>query len=121
MDKKYLKECIQNEIHSNRVQYPSMALGVVSSYDRYTNTATVIVSKPDTDEVDEILHKVPCPVLLGVQSVAPSPGMPCLVAYKGGNRHQPLITHFYNHRYDMYNYGPQNKADVAIPNFLLNL
>lgn len=121
MDKKKLKECIQTEINVNRTQYPNGVLGVVSSYDRYRNTASVIISKPDSDEIDEILNNVACPVLLGIQSVAPTPGRPCYVVFKGGNRSQPLITHFYNHRYDQFDYGKQTAADIALPNFLLNL
>ena len=121
MKEKDLKKCIKNEINTNRTQYPNGVLGVISAYDRYTNSATVIVSRPDTDEVDEILNKVPCPVLLGIQSVAPEPGLPCYVVYKVGNRSQPLITHFYNHNYNLYNYGPQTQANVALPNFLLNI
>lgn len=121
MDKKSIKDCVQQELSNNRNQYPTGVFGVISAYDRYTNTATVITSRPDSDEIDEILNKVPCPVLLGVQTVAPSPGLPCYVIFKGGNRSQPLVSHFWNHRYDEYNYGPQTKADVALPSYLLNL
>lgn len=109
-----IDKCIQN----NRLQYPAGVLGVIASYDRYTNTATVITTKADTDEVEEILKNVPCPVLLGIQAAAPDPGMPCYVIFKGGNRTQALISHYYNHKYDEYNYGPQTKADIDIPSYL---
>lgn len=112
---------IHETISADRAQKPNGVLGVISSYDRYTHTATVIASRPDTDEVEEILQNVPCPVLLGVQAVAPEPGRPCYVVFKGGNRTQALITHYYNHRYDQYDYSRQTKADVAIPSYLLNI
>jgi hypothetical protein len=115
-----IDKCINSAIRRDNAQRPSGVLGVVSSYDRYTNTATVIVSRQDTDEVEEILQKVPCPVLLGVQSVAPEPGRPCYVIYKGGNKTQALITHYYNHRYSDNDYNSQNRAHVAIPSYLLN-
>jgi len=121
MDKKSIEECVKSKVYSDRVQHPSGVLGVVASYDRYTNTATVMVSAADSDVVEEIMHKVPCPVLLGVQSVAPEPGRPCYVAFKGGNRNQALITHFYNHMYDEIDYSRQNKADVSLPSYLLNI
>lgn len=121
MDKKSLQECVKDEIRNSRGQYPNGVLGVVSSYDRYTNTATVIASRPDSDEVDEVMNKVPCPVLLGIQSSAPEPGRPCFVVFKGGNRTQPLITHFYNHQYDKFDYQRQTTARVALPSYLLNL
>ncbi len=121
MDKKNIEECVKGLVQSDRTQHPSGVLGVVASFDRYTNTATVIVSASDSDVVEEILYKVPCPVLLGVQSVAPEPGRPCYVAFKGGNKNQALITHFYNHMYDETDYGRQTQADVALPSYLLNL
>ena len=114
-DKAYLKQCINEQ----RQQYPNGALGVISSYDRYTNTATVIVSRPDTDEVEEIMHRVPCPVLLGVQAVAPEPGRPCFLVFKGGNRSQALITHYYNHRYDQADYDKQTRSHVGLPSYLI--
>lgn len=115
-----LKKCINSSIQGDRAQRPHGVLGVISSYDRYNNTATVIVSRPDTDEVEEILRNVPCPVLLGLQSVAPDPGRPCYVVYKNGNKSQALITHYYNHRYDHFDYSRQTRADIAIPSYLLN-
>ena len=121
MKDKYISECVQTQIQKSRANSPSGVLGVIASYDRYENTATVIVSASDTDAVEEILYKVPCPVLLGIQSVAPDPGRPCYVVFKGGNRSQALITHFYNHNYSEYDYGRQTQADIAIPSYLLNI
>lgn len=121
MDKRAIEDCVKSHVQSDRAQHPSGVLGVVSSYDRYTNTATVMVSAADSDAIEEILYKVPCPVLLGVQSVAPEPGRPCYVAFKGGNRNQALITHFYNHLYDETDYSRQNKANIALPSYLLNI
>jgi hypothetical protein len=121
MKDKELNACVNEAILRDKAQKPLGVLGVISSYDRYTHTCTVIVSRPDTDEVEEILRNVPCPVLLGVQAVAPEPGRPCYVVYKGGNKSQALITHFYNHRYSEYDYSRQTRAEVAIPSYLLNI
>lgn len=114
-----IKAMIRECLTADRGQSPSGVFGVVTSYSRYTNTATVVVTKADTDEIDEVLNNVPCPVLLGIQSVAPTPGMPCYILYKGGNSSQAVISHFYNHRYNDYNYGPQNETPTAIPTYLL--
>ena len=119
-NKKELDRSIAEVLRQERSQRPPGVLGVISSYDRYTNTATVIVSRPDTDEVEEILRKVPCPVLLGIQAVAPEPGRPCYVIFKGGNKTQALISHYYNHRYEDYDYEKQSPAHVSIPSYLLN-
>lgn len=120
MEDKNKIDCIRKEIRTEKAQYPNGALGVVTAYNRYDNTATVIISRPDTDEIDEVINKVPCPVLLGIQSVAPSPGRPCYVIFKGGNKTQPLISHFYNHRFGQYDYNLQSKSHVALPSYLLN-
>lgn len=116
---------IQNQIRQaalrERAQHPSGVLGVVISYDSESNTATVVVSSADSDDIEEIIYKVPCPVLLGIQSVAPEPGRPCYVIFKGGNRSQALISHFYNHLYNDKDYVIQSRADMAMPSYLLNI
>lgn len=121
MNKDEMKKCVQKELHHSRTQNPTGVLGVISAYDRYTNTASVITSQPDTDEIDEVMRNVPCPVLLGIQSVAPEPGRPCFVVFKNGNRTKPLISHYYNHNYDKYDYSKQNKTHIAFPSYLINL
>lgn len=110
----------QSIIDQSRMNYASGRIGIITSYDPYDNTASVTLSKEQSNEIDEIMTKVPCPVIVGVQSVAPSPGLPCWVVFKGGNETQPLIVSFFNHRYDQYNYNRQTRANVALPLYLTN-
>lgn len=116
-----VRQQVQNALHENKLQAISGRLGVVMSYDRHDNTATVVISGEQTDEIEDVLTKVMCPVTLGVQSVAPSPGMQCWVIFKGGNMSQPLITHFFNHKYGDYDYPRQTPANNSIPSYLLGL
>jgi hypothetical protein len=96
-------------------------LGVVMSYDETTNTATVVITKEQTDEIDQVLTKVMCPRTLGLQTVAPNQGLQCWVTLKDNNITQPLITHFFNHRYNQYDYGKQVKSMNMTPSYLLGM
>jgi hypothetical protein len=108
----------QTSVNSDYVQG---RYGVVTSYNSVSHTVTVIISGPSSETADEILTNVPCPVILGIQSVAPEPGRPCWVMFKDGKIGSPLITHFYNHQYVTYDYPKQSKAPIGIPNYFLEL
>ena len=111
-----------NKIYDER-KYQAMSgrLGVISSYDEVNNTATVMISGENSDVIEDVLRNVMCPVSLGVQSVTPSPGRECWVVFKNNNISQPLITHYYNHRYSQYDYPKQTQAHIGLPNYLLGL
>jgi hypothetical protein len=121
MINRQIQQHVQSAITEKRYQAVTGRLGVVISYDKYDNTATVAVTSEHTDEIDDILTKVMCPVVLGVQTVAPSPGLQCWVVFKDNNISQPLISHFYNHRYSQYDYPKQTPATNNIPSYLLGL
>lgn len=116
-----MKNEARNAISENKFQAVSGRLGVISSYDQINNTATVIISSEQSDMVEDILTNVMCPVTLGVQSVAPGPGRECWVVFKNNNISQPMITHYYNHRYSQYDYPKQTQANIGLPNYLLGL
>lgn len=92
--------------------------GIVTGYDRTSNTATVLMTASDSDLPSEVLKNVPCPVLLGVQTVAPEPGRPCWVVFKGNSETFPVISHFFNHSYEKFDYKRQNNASTGIPSFV---
>lgn len=112
---------INDAIISDHATAISGRLGVVTSYDQFTNTATVGITKQQTNEIEQFITKVMCPRQLGVQAVAPQPGDQCWVAFKDNNITQPLITQFYNHRYDQFDYGKQTKSQNTMPSYLLGL
>lgn len=95
--------------------------GVVWAYDQKTNTATVLMSAPDSDRPDQFYHHVPCPVQLGVQGSAPEEGRMCQVVFKNGNPQWPVITNFYNYHYDALDYKKQTRARQPLPNFMLKM
>jgi hypothetical protein len=116
---KHHQQQINDSINQHTAQNVAGRLGVIMSYDKYTHTATVAITKEQTDEIDEVITKVMCPVTLGVQAVAPEPGRPCWVVFKDNNITQGLITHFFNHRYSTYDYPKQSKTHVTVPSYLL--
>lgn len=121
MNQKKQQDQINHSILENKSQAMSGRLGVIMSYDSYDNTATVQITKQQTDEMDQSINKVMCPRTLGVQTVAPQPGDLCWVAFKDDNITQALIINFYNHRYSQYDYPKQTKAHNALPSYLLGL
>jgi hypothetical protein len=116
-----MQDQARQAVNDNSQQMMSGRLGVISSYDEVNHTATVMISGEKTDVIEDILQNVMCPVTLGIQGVAPSPGRECWVVFKDNNISQPLITHYYNHRYSQYDYSKQTQANYGLPNYLLGI
>jgi len=116
-----IEQQIQDAFATGRQQNLAGRLGVIASYNAIDNTATVLISGENTDVIEDILNGVMCPVQLGIQTVAPSPGRECWVVFKNNNISQPLITHYYNHKYSQYDYSKQTQANIGLPNYLLGL
>lgn len=96
--------------------------GVVLNYDSVTNTATVLMSSPVTESAGDILENVPCPVTMGIQTAAPEPGRPCWVCFKGSRGEKyPMISHFFNHNFQKYDYQRHTQAASGIPYYMLSM
>lgn len=95
--------------------------GIVWTYNARNNTATILMSAPDSDAPQEFFHDVPCPVQLGVQGAAPEEGRMCQVVFKNGNPQWPVITNFYNYHYRDADYNKQTRARQPIPRYLLTM
>jgi hypothetical protein len=92
--------------------------GLILSYNATKNTATVALTGQDSDFITDLLKEVPCPTYMGLQVAAPEPGRGCWVAFKGGHESQPMITHFYNHDYEKFDYRKMSSAKNDIPRYL---
>lgn len=121
MDSKTLTTTVQQQIDANNVRKTGIRIGVVTSYNSFTNTATVVLSEADTDAVDEIITDVPCPTHLGLQQVAPDVGRMCTVVFKNGAITQPLIVSFFNHSFKTFDYMKQNRAGYTLPTYLVGM
>lgn len=96
--------------------------GIVQTYDPATNTATVLMSAPDSDELGDLITNVPCPVTLGIQNVAPEPGRPCWVVFKGAqNDRKAMISHYFNHQFEKFDHPKLYNARSSIPRYSLGI
>src|SRR5687768_10273233 len=109
------KSQVTDSINASKQTSMSGSLGVIISYDRNNNTATVAITQSDSDEIREILNNVPCPVVMGVQTVAPEPGRLCWLNFKNGNITSPMVIHYYNHRYQQFDYERQYRTGFDLP------
>lgn len=112
---------IQGQINQANHEKSTSRYGIIMSYNSDDNTATVLLSSPDSDSMGDLVRKVPCPVYMGVQNVAPEPGRPCWVIFKGERESGPIITHYFNHAYEQFDNGRHNTARMSIPNFQINM
>jgi hypothetical protein len=94
--------------------------GAIMSYDKYTNTASVLLSAPDSDEIGDLITGVMCPIHPGLQLTSPEPGTMCWVEFRDTHGDQmPIITHFFNHRYAKYDYSRQANTKNGIMSYRL--
>lgn len=95
--------------------------GIVMSYDTFTNTATVLMAQPGSDQIGQYLTNVPCPSTRGLQQSAPIQGYPCSVTYIDNNVANPMITHFFNHDFIGIDYAKQYEAENDLPRFMMEM
>lgn len=109
---------IDNKIAADRSVRTTDRNGIILSYNPKTNTATVALSGQDSDDMGDIVKNVPCPTYHGLQLCAPKMGRPCYVVFKGGRESQPMITHYYNHSYEKFDYESMTNSHSTIPKYL---
>lgn len=120
-DQRTLNSAIQTQIAASGSSSTGMRIGVITSYNDFTNTASVLISAADADTIDEVLTDVPCPVYMGIQNAAPEPGRMCVVFFKNGSITQPLIVNFFNQSYKKFDYLRHNKAGYTLPQYLIGM
>lgn len=115
-------EHLKNVMHEDRLSRNISRPGIIQAYDPKSHTATVLMSAPDSDARGNILTNVLCPVFPGIQNVAPDLGRPCFVVFRNGqNDKKAMISHYFNHNYNKYEYTKHNFARSAIPTYMTGL
>lgn len=94
--------------------------GIILAYDTQNNTAQVLMANQGSEEPGEIFSNVPCPVYVGIQTVAPEKGRPCWITFKDSSYSYPVVTHYFNHAYNSIDYNRQNAAVNTTPRFMFN-
>jgi hypothetical protein len=109
---------IQSRIDASRMRQSKTRPGVIMKFDVTTNTADVILDDAYSGQLGNIISKVPCPMNVGIQTVAPEPGTRCLIGFRDDNENNAYVISYFeepnlNSNY-MYNYS----VDSGIPKFL---
>lgn len=112
---------IRDQVDQIKNESPTSRYGIISSYDPFTNTATVILSAPDSDQVEKIERSVMCPVYPGIQMVSPQPGQGCWVIWAGGKQEtRPMISHYFNWNFQKQ-YDRQYRSVHTVPQYMLSM
>lgn len=118
---KFEQKLRENVVDRAAMQNSQPGHGIVLTYDKEKNTATVLMSRPGSELPGEIHSGVACPSTVGLQTAAPEPGRPCLVMFKDGTQSYPMITHFFNPKFEEIDYERQYYIKNDIPRFMLEL
>lgn len=110
---------IQDQLIANEMQKARTRPGVIMSYSKMTNTATVVLEDQYSENIGNVIKNVVCPYTSGVQSVAPTPGSRCLVGFRDNNESKPYIINYYNDTFNNINYRYNNSVNTGIANFMV--
>lgn len=111
---------IQEQIDNTNFKTSKTRPGVIMSYDRVTNTATVVMEEQFSDAIGNVIKNVPCPFTKGVQTVAPTIGSRCLVAFRDNNEIKPYIVNFFEDTSSKSNYWFNTVVRTGIPRYMVH-
>jgi hypothetical protein len=86
-----IKNIVREELNSKRTG----SEGIIIAYHPEDQTVDVALNKPNTHKPGEFLRRIPIPLNMGVQGVAPIEGQYCFVSFKDGNPKQAFLTALY--------------------------
>jgi hypothetical protein len=109
---------IQTQIDQSRMRQAKTRPGIIMSFDMKMNTASVILEDQYSGQIGNILHGVPCPVVVGIQSAAPEPGTPCIVQFRDDNESDPYIISYFDKASVGTSYARNYTANSGIPKFM---
>jgi hypothetical protein len=110
---------INDQITAKKFEQTRTRPGVVISYDKSTNTATVLLDEKYAGTVGDIVNNVPCPFNYGIQTVAPHGGLRCLVGFRSDSERDPYILTFFMDPYDTAKNMNNSVSDTGIPKFMV--
>jgi hypothetical protein len=111
---------IQDQINLSNLQQPRTRPGVVMSFNKMSNTAVVVLDDHNSELMGSVLNDVPCPVTKGVQSVSPTIGTRCLVAFRDTNESSPYILNFFDDTKRNISFPLNYVVDTGIPRFMVH-
>jgi hypothetical protein len=87
---------IQNQIDQSRMRQSKTRPGVVMQFNKKMNTAMVVLDDQLSGQIGNIINDVPCPAVMGVQTVSPDAGTRCLIGFRDDNENHPYIISYFN-------------------------
>ena len=110
---------INDQVSLNKFQDSKARPGTIMGYDRTNNTAVVMLDEKYSNTVGSMFSKVPCPFTYGIQTVAPTPGTRCYVAFRDVSEKQPYIMNYFIDENSIYKNTVNNVVDTGIPKFMV--
>jgi len=111
---------IQEQIDNTRLRESRTRPGVIISFNKVTNTATVVVDDQHSGKPGAVLKDVPCPITKGLQTVSPFMGTRCLVGFRNTEETDPYILNFFDDTRASSYYNRSYSVDTGIPKFLID-
>lgn len=86
---------IQDQIDLTSLKTAKTRPGTIINFNKYNNTATVVLDEQFSDSIGNIVTNVYCPVSRGIQTVSPVMGSRCLVGFRDNSENNPYIINFF--------------------------
>lgn len=109
---------IQNQIDASKMRQSKIRPGIIMEFEKTTNSATVILDDPYSNQVGNVVGNVPCPSVMGVQNVSPQPGTRCLVGFRDDNENHAYIITFFEENNMSSNYLHNYVVNTGIPKYM---
>lgn len=110
---------IQDQIDLNNMRMSRSRPGMVMSYSRSDNTATIVLDEQYSGTMGSVIRNVPCPINMGIQTTAPTVGTRCLVGFRDGNESSPYVLNYFEDNLANSNYYRNNFVDTGVPRFMV--
>lgn len=109
---------IQNQIDQSKMKQGKGRPGVIMSYSMKDNTASIVLDDQMSTQTGNIMHNVPCPVTVGVQSVAPEPGTRCFVQFRDDNESNGYVAFYFDQPEISSSYDRNYTVNTGIPKYM---
>lgn len=110
---------LNSHINNNQLQQSKTRSGTIMSYSKMTNTAVIVLDDRMTNQIGNIIRDVPCPAVMGVQSVAPIAGTRCVVGFSDANERFPHIVSYTDGTSSLGKYMPNYNVNTGVPKFMV--
>jgi len=111
---------IQDQINLTALKQSKTRPGMIMTYDKAGNSATVILEGQSSELMGNVIRNVPCPVIRGIQSVSPVMGTRCLVAFRDNNEANPYIVNYFEDTNINPTFYSNYTVNTGIPRFMVD-